>query len=73
MEDEMPDLKQRDDAVPHQVRWTEALVMRFLHVPAAHTREQRLEAYEAAISGENPRLPDEAVRALIRAGYTELG
>lgn len=69
----MPDLAQRDDARPHVVRWTEGLVMKLLRVPAAHTREQRLQAYEAAISGEHPRLPDEAVRALVRAGYRELG
>jgi hypothetical protein len=69
----MADLAQRDDAVPHVVRWNEALVLRFLRVPASHTREQRLQAYEAAISGESPRLPDEAVRALVRAGYRELG
>lgn len=63
----------KDDSKPFPVRWTEALVMRVLHVPAAYPRSQRLQAYEDAISGDNPKLPDEAVRALIRAGYRELG
>jgi hypothetical protein len=68
----MADLAQRDDARPYVVRWNETLVRKVLRVPDAHTRAQRLQAYEDAISGENPRLPDEAVRALIRAGYREL-
>lgn len=64
--------KRDTDGALTQVPWTEELACRSLRVPAGASRETKLAAFRRALAEGDERLPDEAVSALIRAGYREL-
>lgn len=55
-----------------QVPWTEELACRSLRLPAGASRSVKLQAFRRALAQGDERLPDEAVAALVRAGYREL-
>jgi hypothetical protein len=69
----VPRLADKDDARLTVVPWTEELACRSLRLPAGLTHREKLAAFQDALADGNERLPDPAVRALIAAGYRELG
>lgn len=61
-----------DDAKPRAVPWTEELACKAVRVDPQATRQTKLLEFQKALEDGDERLPDGAVQALVKAGYTEL-